>query len=116
MAEDITVTAGSTKRVLISLTDSDGAQYSGSLVGATFRWTVKRMFSGKLTKSTADSPASLSLDQGTATLTLNLTAAETRTFDLGRVDKWDLEYISDGEEITVASGYISASGGINTDG
>jgi hypothetical protein len=112
---DIAVTAGNTATVTFELQDADGAAYSGSLDGAVFRWTARQRNGSLLTKRT-DSGTGLALDDGAATVALSLTVAETRSLPMGKVARYQLEYLADGEEITVARAFINVTRGDNADG
>jgi hypothetical protein len=112
---DISVTAGNTLAVTFELQDADGSAYSGSLDGAVFRWTAKQRGGSVLTKRT-DSGTGLALDENAATVALSLTVAETRSLPLGKVSRYALEYLADGEEITVKRAFVVVTQDSNTDG
>lgn len=112
---DIPVTAGNTVTVTFKLQDADGSAYSGSLNGAVFRWTASQRNGSLLTKRT-DSGSGLALNEGDATVALTLTTAETRSLPIGKISRYELEYVADGEEISVARGFVNVTRGDNADG
>ena len=112
---DIPVTAGNTANITFQMNDADGDPYSGSLDGAVFRFTCRQRNGSTLTKRT-DSGTGLVLDVPTSQVRLSLTVAETRALPLGRVSRYELEYLAADEEITVQRGFLTSSAGNNNDG
>lgn len=95
---------GNTMRRNIALKALDGTPTP--LAGATLVWIVE-------TRGTPITKTYLGNAQGT--VALHLTAAETRELVVGKVNRYELEYQTADDEVTVLEGFMHVTTGINTD-
>lgn len=85
------------------------------LTGSDLYLTIGRGTPYLIEKNTLADADVLVVDESVAQLQWTPTIAETRTLPLGRLAKYEVERRIDGNQQTIAAGFVIVEGGLNSD-